>query len=116
MCYTTKKMHKYTKNRGMLTYTIDAKYRIYQILQTYEDENAQEIVLGNLIMTLGLSYEQLRKKLFARLGEEGPVYSFSSTEMQTVLREMNRLRPFRRPLRLSQLYHPAAKLTEGKEH
>ena len=79
------------------------KYRLNEMLEEVDSSEVRTYVLGILLYELGISLEQFLHKKDALLNDP---QSFTVKEIEQITDVLNRIRPYKRKLGISDLYHP----------
>ncbi len=82
------------------------KYRINEVLDEVDSGQLKSYIHGLLICELGISLEQFLHKKDALLGERASYQTFTQEELSVIANVLNRIRPYKRKLAVSDLYHP----------
>ncbi|MEM6628551.1 MAG: hypothetical protein AAF694_02715 [Bacteroidota bacterium] len=79
------------------------KYRLNEMLAEVDSPEVRSYVQGIILYELKISLEQFLHKKDALLGDQ---QTFTLKELGVITDVLNYIRPYKRKLRISDLYHP----------
>ena len=82
------------------------KYRLNEVLDEVGSTEIRSYLQGILVFELGMTLEQFFHKKDALLNDKATYQTFTRDELSVITNVLNRIRPYKRKLAISDLYHP----------